>query len=80
MIFPAKNGAKLTVTSPAFAPGGGISVREHSNIGGNVFPGLSWTAGHVRTKAYVVILQDLDAMSRGGTHPFIGPCSTSRGL
>jgi Raf kinase inhibitor-like YbhB/YbcL family protein len=64
MIFPAKNGAKLTVTSPAFAPGGDIPF-ENTQYRGNVFPGLSWTAGPTGTKAYVVILQDLDAMSRG---------------
>ena len=64
LTFPAKNAAKLTVTSPAFAAGGDIPF-ENTQYRGNVFPGLSWTAGPSGTKAYVVILQDLDAMSRG---------------
>ncbi len=62
--FPAKGGAKLTVTSPAFKPGGDIPF-ENTQYKGNVFPGLSWTAGPAGTKAYVVIMQDLDAMVRG---------------
>jgi para-nitrobenzyl esterase len=54
----------LTVTSPAFAPGGDIPF-ENTQYRGNVFPGLSWTSGPVGTKVYVLILQDLDALSRG---------------
>jgi para-nitrobenzyl esterase len=62
--FPAVNGAKLTVTSPAFAPGGDIPF-ENTQYRGNKFPGLSWTAGPSGTKVYVLIMQDLDALSRG---------------
>ena len=62
---PAKNGAKLTVTSPAFAPSADIPF-ENTQYRGNIFPGLSWTAGPAGTKAYAVIMQDGDAMVRGG--------------
>ncbi|MDB4912433.1 MAG: carboxylesterase [Gemmatimonadetes bacterium] len=62
--FPAKGDAKLTVTTPAFAPGGDIPF-ENTQYRGNVFPGLGWTAGPSGTTAYVVILQDLDAMRNG---------------
>lgn len=61
---PAKGGAKLTVTTPAFAPGGDIPF-ENTQYRGNVFPGLAWTAGPSGTKSYVVIMQDADALSRG---------------
>ena len=61
---PARNGAKLTVTSPAFAPGGDIPF-ENTQYKGNIFPGLSWTAGPRGTKAYVLIMQDGDAMVSG---------------
>ena len=62
--FPAKSDAKLTVTSPAFTPGGDIPF-ENTQYKGNVFPGLAWTAGPAETKSYVVIMQDTDAMVRG---------------
>jgi len=58
------NGASLTVTSPAFASDGDIPF-ENTQYRGNIFPGLSWTAGPAGTMCYVVILQDGDAMSRG---------------
>ena len=63
--IPAKNGAKLTVTSPAFKSGGDIPI-ENTQFRGNTFPGLSWTAGPAGTKSYVAIMQDGDAMMRGG--------------
>jgi phosphatidylethanolamine-binding protein (PEBP) family uncharacterized protein len=62
--IPAKGAAKLTVTSPAFKPGGDIPF-ENTQYRGNVFPGLTWTAGPAATKSYVVIMQDGDAMVRG---------------
>ena len=62
--LPAKGGAKLTVTSPAFSPGGDIPF-ENTQYRGNVFPGLAWIAGPAGTKSYVVIMQDTDAMVRG---------------
>jgi para-nitrobenzyl esterase len=62
--LPAKGGAKLTVTSPAFATGGDIPF-ESTQYKGNIFPGLAWTKGPSGTKAYAVIMQDGDAMVRG---------------
>jgi len=62
--LPAKAGAKLTVTSPAFAPGGDIPF-ENTQYRGNTFPGLTWTAGPAGTQTYVIIMQDTDAMVRG---------------
>ncbi|MGH7648410.1 MAG: YbhB/YbcL family Raf kinase inhibitor-like protein [Gemmatimonadaceae bacterium] len=62
--LPAKDGAKLTVTTPAFQAGGDIPF-ENTQYRGNIFPGLTWTAGPSGTKAYVVILQDGDAMRNG---------------
>lgn len=59
--LPAKGGAKLTVSSPAFKPGGDIPF-ENTQYRGNVFPGLSWTAGPPGTKSYAVIMQDADAI------------------
>ena len=61
---PAKGGAKLTVTTPAFANGADIPF-ENTQYRGNVFPGLSWNAGPAGTKSYVVIMQDADAMRNG---------------
>jgi len=62
--LPAKGDAKLLVLSPAFKAGGDIPF-ENTQYKGNVFPGLSWTAGPAGTKSYVVIMQDGDAMVRG---------------
>jgi para-nitrobenzyl esterase len=59
--LPAKGGTKLTVSSPAFKTGGDIPF-ENTQYKGNVFPGLSWSAGPAGTKVYVVIMQDGDAM------------------
>ncbi|HEX7939470.1 MAG TPA: YbhB/YbcL family Raf kinase inhibitor-like protein [Gemmatimonadaceae bacterium] len=65
VTIPAKGNAKLTVSSPAFANGADIPF-ENTQYKGNVFPGLSWSAGPSGTKAYVVIMQDPDAMRNGG--------------
>lgn len=62
--LPAKDGAKLTVSTPAFAPDGDIPF-ENTQYKGNVFPGLSWSAGPSGTKTYVIIMQDGDAMRNG---------------
>jgi para-nitrobenzyl esterase len=59
--LPAKGGAKLEVTSPAFKSSADIPV-ENTQYKGNAFPGLSWSAGPEGTKAYVVIMQDPDAL------------------
>ena len=56
---PAKGGAKLTVTSPAFKNMGDIPF-ENTNYRSNTFPGLEWTAGPAGTRAYAVIMQDTD--------------------
>ena len=62
--LPASSGAKLTVTSPAFATGADIPF-ENTQYKGNIFPGLAWTKGPAGTKSYTVIMQDGDAMRNG---------------
>ncbi|MGC4083785.1 MAG: YbhB/YbcL family Raf kinase inhibitor-like protein [Vicinamibacterales bacterium] len=61
---PAKGGAKLTVTSPAFTNMGDIPF-ENTQYRTNTFPGLKWTAGPSGTRSYAVIMQDTDAVIRG---------------
>src|SRR3954464_3640184 len=63
--FPAKTGAKLTVTSPAFQNGGDIPF-ENTQYRGNTFPGLSWSPGPAGTKSYAVIMQDTAVIMRDG--------------
>jgi len=65
ITVPAKGGAKLTVTSPAFKDGADIPF-ENTQYKGNVFPGLAWTAGPATTKSYAVIMQDTDGVMRNG--------------
>jgi para-nitrobenzyl esterase len=60
---PAKGGAKLTVTSPAFKHMGDIPF-ENTQYRTNTFPGLEWTAGPAGTKSYAIIMQDTDAVIR----------------
>ena len=60
----ARGGAKLTVTSPAFAAGGDIPF-ENTQYRGNVFPGLAWSPGPAGTRSYAVIMQDPDALRNG---------------
>ena len=55
LIAPAKQ-SPLTVTSPAFADGGAVPC-SNTQYCGNVFPGLSWSAGPAGTRSYVVIMQ-----------------------
>jgi para-nitrobenzyl esterase len=62
-LVPAKGGATLTVTSPAFTNMGDIPF-ENTQYQGNKFPGLSWTAGPAGTKSYAIIMQDTDGMMR----------------
>ena len=62
--LPATGGATLTVTTPAFKAGGDIPF-ENTQYRGNVFPGLTWSAGPSATKSYAIIMQDLDAMRNG---------------
>ena len=60
-MIPAKGGARLTVSSPAFQAGGDIPF-ENTQYRGNVFPGLTWSAGPAGTRSYVVIMQDTDGV------------------
>jgi para-nitrobenzyl esterase len=62
--FPPKDGAHLSVSSPAFADGADIPF-ENTQYRGNVFPGLAWTAGPQGTQSYVIIMQDPDAHRDG---------------
>ena len=62
--FRAKGKVKLVVTTPAWKAGGDIPF-ENTQYRGNLFPGLSWTAGPRGTKSYVVIMQDTDGIMRG---------------
>lgn len=63
VTLPAKDGAKLTVTTPAFTDGADIPF-ENTQYKGNVFPGLAWTPGPAGTKSYAIIMQDTDGMMR----------------
>src|SRR4029077_4776524 len=63
VTLPAKGGAKLTVTSPAFKHMADIPF-VNTQYQGNTFPGLEWTAGPAGTKSYVLIMQDTDGMIR----------------
>jgi para-nitrobenzyl esterase len=62
--FPAKGGATLKVTTPAFKDGADIPF-ENTQYRTNTFPGLSWTKGPAGTKTYAVIMQDTEMMIRG---------------
>jgi para-nitrobenzyl esterase len=62
--FPAKGGAKLTVTTPAWQDGGDIPY-ENTQYRTNTFPGLVWTAGPGGTRSYAVIMQDTGGVMRG---------------
>jgi para-nitrobenzyl esterase len=64
VTLPAKGGAKLTVTSPAFKQMGDIPF-ENTQYRTNTFPGLEWTAGPAGTKSYAVIMQDTDGLIGG---------------
>lgn len=59
-LIPAKNGAKLKVSTPGFADGGDIPF-EYTQYRDNKFPGLEWSKGPGATRSYVVIMQDTDA-------------------
>ena len=59
VTLPAKGGAKLTVTSPAFKHMADIPF-ANTQYQTNTFPGLEWTAGPAGTKSYAIIMQDLD--------------------
>lgn len=61
--LPAKGGATLTVTTPAFKNDSNIPF-ENTQYRGNVFPGLAWSAGPAGTKSYAIIMQDADGTMR----------------
>jgi len=63
-LIPAKGGAMLKVSSPAFKDGGDIPF-ENTQYRGNVFPGLKWSKGPKGTKSYTVIMQDADGLAKG---------------
>src|SRR5262249_11152304 len=67
ILLPAKNGAKLSVTSPAFQAGGDIPF-ENTQYKGHTFPGLAWTQGTAETKSYAIIMQDGDGTMRGSNN------------
>jgi para-nitrobenzyl esterase len=56
----------LTVTSPSFKEGADIPY-EYTQYRGNIFPGLSWTAGPAGTQSYAIIVQGENLSRTGGT-------------
>ena len=63
-----EGGAKLAVSSPAFANGADIPM-DNTQYKANVFPGLQWSAGPAGTKSYAIIMQDGDGARNG--QPFL---------
>jgi len=57
----------LTVSSPAFKPGGAIPD-ESSCDGANTAPPLAWTRGPAGTKSYAILVEDPDAPNGTYTH------------
>lgn len=64
VTLPAKDGAKLTVTTPGWKNGEDIPFK-YTQYQGNNFPGLEWTKGPASTKSYAIIMQDSDFVMRG---------------
>ncbi|HWA23475.1 MAG TPA: YbhB/YbcL family Raf kinase inhibitor-like protein [Caulobacterales bacterium] len=58
-LIPAKNAAKLKVSTPGFADGADIPF-EYTQFRDNKFPGLAWSKGPRGTRSYIVIMQDTD--------------------
>jgi len=54
----------LHVTTPGWPDGGDIPF-ANTQYDGNVVPGLNWTRGPARTRAYAIIMQDTDAVRNG---------------
>ena len=65
VTLPAKNNAKLTVTTPGWANNADIPY-EYTQYRTNTFPGLQWTKGPASTKSYAIIMQDSGMLMRGG--------------
>lgn len=64
VTLPAKDGAKLTVSTPGWKDGADIDFK-YTQYQGNEFPGLEWSAGPAGTKSYAIIMQDTDFVARG---------------
>jgi Raf kinase inhibitor-like YbhB/YbcL family protein len=64
VTLPAKDGAKLTVTTPGWKHGADIDFK-YTQYKGNEFPGLEWSKGPASTKSYAIIMQDTDFVARG---------------
>jgi Raf kinase inhibitor-like YbhB/YbcL family protein len=56
-IAPARDGAKLTVSSTAFTSGGTLP-EVYTQNGQNISPPLSWSRGPAGTRSYVVLTED----------------------
>jgi len=56
-LVPARMGARLSVTSPAFTSGRALD-EKYSQNGANMSPPLAWTKGPVGTQSYVVLAED----------------------
>jgi Raf kinase inhibitor-like YbhB/YbcL family protein len=56
-IASARMGARLAVTSPAFASGKTLDEKYTQN-GSNMSPPLAWTRGPAGTQTYVVLVED----------------------
>lgn len=64
VTLPAKDGAKLDVSTPGWADGADIDFK-YTQYEGNEFPGLTWSAGPAGTQSYAIIMQDTDLVMRG---------------
>jgi para-nitrobenzyl esterase len=62
---PARVGAALKVTSPAFPADANMPLIS-TQYGENRFPGLSWSKGPQGTRSYVVVMQGMPAESDAG--------------
>lgn len=56
-LAPARMGARISVTSPAFTSGKAIDEKYTQN-GANMSPPLAWTKGPTGTQSYVVLAED----------------------
>ena len=56
-LAPARLGARLTVTSPAFASGKTLDAKYTQN-GADMSPPLAWRKGPPGTRSYVVLVED----------------------
>ncbi|MCC7195965.1 MAG: YbhB/YbcL family Raf kinase inhibitor-like protein [Gemmatimonadaceae bacterium] len=70
VTLPAKGGAKLAVSTPAFKDGADIPF-ENTQYKENVFPGLTWSVGPAGTRSYAIIMQDVDGRMRGASNPIL---------